>query len=179
MGSQPTNGTVTINADGSYFFVPNNDFSGVATFDVQVDDGLGATDTATVTITVDPDADAPTLSVLDAAGLEDAGIALDVSAALSDTDGSETLSVTISDIPAGASLSYVDGNAATRPIPVSDGTASLSADQLNGLTITPPTDSDANFSLTVAATATESTAARRRPRRPSPSMWKPSPTRRR
>ena len=40
---------------------------------------------------------------------EDAGIALDVSAALSDTDGSETLSVTISDIPAGASLSYVDG----------------------------------------------------------------------
>ena len=156
VGSQPTNGTVTINADGSYFFVPNNDFSGVATFDVQVDDGLGATDTATVTITVDPDADAPTLSVLDAAGLEDAGIALDVSAALSDTDGSETLNVTISDIPAGASLSYVDGNAATRPIPVSDGTASLSADQLNGLTITPPTDSDANFSLTVAATATES-----------------------
>ena len=39
---------------------------------------------------------------------------------------------------------------------MSDGTASLSADQLNGLTITPPTDSDANFSLTVAATATES-----------------------
>ena len=165
-GVDNNDGTWTLSADqlnGLTITPPANsgdDFqlTVTATSTDLMDDGTTSTATTTGTIDVGVTgvADAPTLSVLDAAGLEDAGIALDVSAALSDTDGSETLSVTISDIPAGASLSYVDGNAATRPIPVSDGTASLSADQLNGLTITPPTDSDANFSLTVAATATES-----------------------
>ncbi|WP_345773616.1 hypothetical protein, partial [Azospirillum oleiclasticum] len=50
-------------------------------------------------------ADAPALVVADAAGAEDSAIALDLSAALTDTDGSETLSVTIAGLPDGATLS--------------------------------------------------------------------------
>ena len=55
------------------------------------------------TVSVDPDADAPTLELADAAGTEDQPIALDIGASL--TDASETLSVTISGVPQGATLS--------------------------------------------------------------------------
>ena len=80
-------------------------------------------------------------------GTEDTAIALDITSALTDTDGSETLTVTVSDIPAGADLSAGTVNP--------DGSVTLTPAQLNGLTITPATDSTADFTLTVAATATE------------------------
>ncbi|MBX2805973.1 MAG: hypothetical protein KTR19_08380, partial [Hyphomicrobiales bacterium] len=52
---------------------------------------------------IEPDsADLPTLVVENSAGNEDTAIALDITSALTDTDGSETLSVTISDVPDGA-----------------------------------------------------------------------------
>ncbi len=56
---QPPNGTVVLNADGSYLYTPNADFNGTETFQVSVDDGHGGIVTATVTITVTPVNDAP------------------------------------------------------------------------------------------------------------------------
>ncbi|MBF0604928.1 MAG: cadherin-like domain-containing protein, partial [Nitrospirae bacterium] len=106
-----------------------------------------AVTTGTITVSVDPDADTPTLVVHDASGTEDQPIALDLSAVLNDTDGSESLSITISGVPDGAELSAGVQNA--------DGSWTLSAEQLSGLTITPPANSDADFSLSVAATATD------------------------
>ncbi len=97
-------------------------------------------------------AEPPELTVSDAAGTEDTAIPLSIDAGLSDTDGSESLSVTISDIPEGATLTDGDGN----EIAVTDGSADLSADQLEGLTITPPADSDVDFDLSVSVTSTES-----------------------
>ena len=54
------------------------------------------------------DADGPTAS-----GNEDTAIALSISSALTDTDGSETLSITISGVPAGATLSAGHATTAT------------------------------------------------------------------
>ncbi|WP_033068224.1 Ig-like domain-containing protein [Thalassospira australica] len=76
------------------------------------------------------EADAPTLDVTDASGTEDSPIALDIDAGL--TDSGEVLSVTISNIPDGATLSAGTVNA--------DGTVTLTTDELDGLTITPPAD---------------------------------------
>ncbi len=58
-GSNPENGSVTINADGSWEYVPNPDFNGEDSFTVVVDDGNGGTDTITVTVNVTPTNDAP------------------------------------------------------------------------------------------------------------------------
>ena len=56
--TDPTNGTVTQNADGSFEYTPNLNFNGVDTFNYTISDGNGGTDTATVTITVNPVNDA-------------------------------------------------------------------------------------------------------------------------
>ncbi|WP_185738305.1 tandem-95 repeat protein [Variovorax beijingensis] len=60
-GSDPANGTVTINPDGTYVYTPNPNFNGTDTFTVTVSDGHGGTTTSTVTVTVDPVNDAPTV----------------------------------------------------------------------------------------------------------------------
>ncbi|HIF9509603.1 TPA: retention module-containing protein, partial [Photobacterium damselae] len=58
-GSEPTNGQVTVNPDGSWEYVPNTDFNGEDSFTVVVDDGNGGTDTITVTVNVTPVNDVP------------------------------------------------------------------------------------------------------------------------
>ena len=75
-----------------------------------------------------PIADAPTLSTAPATGNEDSAIALSITPAL--TDSSETLSIAISGVPTGATLS-----AGTN---LGGGIWSLTSGQLSGLTITPP-----------------------------------------
>jgi hypothetical protein len=72
---------------------------------------------------------------------------LEITAALTDTDGSETLSVTVGGIPVGAVLSAGTLNP--------DGSVTLTPGELAGLTITLPEDSSADFTLIVTATSTE------------------------
>lgn len=55
----PSNGTLTLNADGSFTYTPASNFSGTDSFTYQADDGLDRSNTATVTITVNPVDDAP------------------------------------------------------------------------------------------------------------------------
>ena len=50
--SQPSHGSVSVNANGSLTYTPDNDFSGTDTFTYTITDTFGATSTATVTITV-------------------------------------------------------------------------------------------------------------------------------
>jgi large repetitive protein len=54
-----TNGTVTMNPDGSYTYTPDPNFNGTDVFSYQVCDVDGDCDTATVTITVNPVNDVP------------------------------------------------------------------------------------------------------------------------
>jgi VCBS repeat-containing protein len=48
----PANGSVALNADGSFTYTPDTGFFGTDTFTYQIVDGQGGTDTAVVTLTV-------------------------------------------------------------------------------------------------------------------------------
>jgi ELWxxDGT repeat protein/VCBS repeat-containing protein len=114
------------------------------------DEGTSTSVSDSFDIIVEAVADAPTLAVTDAAGEEDSAIALDVAAALTDTDGSESLALSVEAIPVGAMLS--DGsNSFTAS--AGDTSADISGWNLAGLTITVPDAGD--YALTVRATATE------------------------
>jgi hypothetical protein len=54
VSSFPTNGTLSLNADGSFTYLPDFGFSGTDTFTYIARDPRGGNDTATVTITVNP-----------------------------------------------------------------------------------------------------------------------------
>src|SRR4029453_8676998 len=82
-----------------------------------------------------------------AGGGEDTTIALKISSSLTDKDGSESLSIRISGVPAGATLS-----AGTN---LGGGVWQLTAAQLAGLTLMPRANSDSDFDLTVTATSKE------------------------
>ena len=147
-------GTLTVNADGTWSFESDEqtesaDGSPVMdNFTYTITDSDGDTSSATVTIKVsDGSAQEPELVVGNASGYEDNAIPLNIDANLTDTDGSESLSITISDVPDGATLSAGTDNG--------DGTWTLEEGDLNGLTVTPPTDSDVDFDLSVSVTSTE------------------------
>ncbi|WP_417828854.1 beta strand repeat-containing protein, partial [Thalassospira sp.] len=143
-------GTWSLDADQleGLTITPPKDFSGSFDLSVQVSTTDGD-DTSVVlqnlNVTVEGSADAPTLDVSDASGSEDSAIALDIDAAL--TDSSETLTVTISGVPEGASLSAGTDNG--------DGTWTLGSDDLEGLTITPADDFSGSFDLGVTATSAD------------------------
>ena len=149
----------TIAADGTLSYTTAANASGAATVTVFVTDsggtangGVATTGPRTFTISATPVADAPTLTVTPAAGNEDTAIALSVARSLVDTDGSETLALTVSAIPVGATLS--DGvNAFTAT--AGNQSVAITTWNLAQLRITPPLHSDVDFTLAVAATATE------------------------
>ncbi|MCE4058517.1 type I secretion C-terminal target domain-containing protein [Pseudomonas sp. Au-Pse12] len=77
-----------------------------------------------------------------------------ISTGLTDTDGSETLSVKISGIPAGSVLS--DGAGHTFTATASSGEANVTGWNLGNLTVTPPPYYNGSFNLNVTSTSTES-----------------------
>lgn len=100
------------------------------------------------TVIVDAVAEPPTLVVLPASGAEDGVIALSLSAALADSDGSETLGpVLIGGVPAGAVLNHGTN--------LGNGVWHLGAADLAGLTLTPPPNGHGEFTLTVTVDAIE------------------------
>ncbi len=54
VGSNPSNGKVTVNEDGTWTYTPNPDYEGDDTFTVILDDGYGGTVESTITIHVTP-----------------------------------------------------------------------------------------------------------------------------
>ncbi|WP_409273470.1 immunoglobulin-like domain-containing protein, partial [Pseudomonas sp. KCJK9111] len=75
-----------------------------------------------------------------------------ISTALTDTDGSETLKVTLGGLPKGTVVTDSAGHTAT----VSDGPINVTGWKLSGLTLTPPAYFKGSFDITVTSTATES-----------------------
>ena len=99
---------------------------------------------------VQPDhAGTPGISVTAASGEEDNAIALNVKIATTDT-GDTISNITITGVPSGATLNHGTHNA--------DGSWTLTTDQLDGLTLTPPLNFGGTIELTVAATAIDGTA---------------------
>ncbi|MBT2341016.1 LapA family giant adhesin, partial [Pseudomonas fluorescens] len=75
-----------------------------------------------------------------------------ITTGLTDTDGSESLSVKVGGIPVGTVLSDGAGHTATVG---SNGEASVTGWNLGSLTLTPPTYYNGQFNVTVTSTATE------------------------
>jgi len=140
----PANGTLNLNANGSFAYTPSLDYSGPDAFTYEVCDSSGACDSATVNLTVVAVADTPSLSVEPATGSEGTPISLTIAAVSTDTDGSENLEITISNMPSGATLS-----AGTEI----NGSWILTPNLLPGLMLTVP--DDGLYTLLVAATVTE------------------------
>lgn len=163
---RPAQGSVSIDVNtGRYVYTPGQNVAGSDTFSVRVTDAFGASVVQTVTVGIEAKADIPIvsaakstvtvarISTLSGTSGNDvirgdqyaatATFALVTTAALSDTDGSESLSIRVSGVPAGATLS-----AGSRQ---SDGTWLLESNDLAGLTMTAPTAR--NFALRVTATA--------------------------
>ena len=92
--SDVSNGTLTLNADGSFIYTPNADFNGADSFTYKATDGATEGNTVTVDITVNAVNDAPTgaaITVL-ADGFEDTAYIVseaDLLAGLSDLDGDQ------------------------------------------------------------------------------------------
>ncbi|MTI10965.1 DUF4114 domain-containing protein [Curvivirga aplysinae] len=97
-------------------------------------------------VTVDAVADAADLDVENASGYEDTGIALDITAEAA--DGGEVTGITITGVPSGATLSAGTYDEATN-------SWSVDADDIDGLSITPPVDSGADMALSVVAHSKE------------------------
>jgi len=52
LNSGPTNGTLTLNSDGSFTYTPNLDFAGTDSFIYHANDGTVDSNTATVTLSI-------------------------------------------------------------------------------------------------------------------------------
>jgi hypothetical protein len=141
-------------ASGSLRFEPDGDWSGQTAFEFSAFDGdAWSASSATQTISIAAVADAPVVEAGAAAGLEDTAIDLTFSAAVTDLDGSESISrMLVAGAPAGSVFS--DGAlSATATSP--SGWVDLTGFDLSSLTVTPAQDHDVDFTLTVRAYARE------------------------
>jgi VCBS repeat-containing protein len=84
----PANGSLTLNANGSFIYVPNPDFNGTDSFTYQVRDSDGGITNAVVTFTVTPVNDAPTATTPPPVTVVPGGpTVIDVLPNVSDADG--------------------------------------------------------------------------------------------
>jgi hypothetical protein len=131
----PANGTLDIDADGTFTYVPDAAFSGVDTFTYRATDGTLTSELATVTINV---IHAAPIATADSY-TTDESTPLVVSAALGllandvDTQG-HTLTASIATLPAHGSLSVnPDGSFTYTPVPGYNGTDSFTYVASDGL----------------------------------------------
>ncbi|MDX2288214.1 MAG: type I secretion C-terminal target domain-containing protein, partial [Hyphomicrobiaceae bacterium] len=128
--------------------------------DIDPDTGTAITGVAlaaTHTIVVNAVADAPTVTGDTEVTREDVRVHLDdLTSALRDTDGSETLTIQITGVPTGASLTNTAGTAYASP---SAGTYTIPVASLGDVYFVPPTQVSGVFAMTIIATATETTVA--------------------
>ncbi|CAK0746613.1 serralysin [Azospirillaceae bacterium] len=110
--------------------------------------------TQTVAVKVDAVADVPTLTVQSVTATEDPttpfAIGDKITTALSDTQGSEILTLKLANLPTGSVLK----SGATIISANADSTYTVNGNQISNLTVTPPTNYNGQFNLSVTAIAT-------------------------
>ena len=159
----PDNGTLTINPDGTFEFVPDPNFSGTVEFTYTVTDPASGTVTdQTGTFEIAPVADPVAASAATTPVLEDVAtpFGANVTYALVDTDGSEAVaSVTITGVPEGAIIDWRLAPGGT--VTAVPGGYEIEGDEaairatLDTFAVTPPADSDTSFTLDVAIVSRE------------------------
>ncbi|HRK23386.1 MAG TPA: Ig-like domain-containing protein [Beijerinckiaceae bacterium] len=106
----PSNGTVTLNSNGTFTYTPNTGYTGTDTFTYTSSDGRGGTDTGTVVVTVlatntNPVIAAPMASQ---ANVDGASITLNLATQVSDAD-SPVLVYSATGLPPGLSINPLTG----------------------------------------------------------------------
>ena len=131
---------------------------------------LNAETSFTLPVTVTAVADQPVLNATTSRGNEDTpiGFGANIAYSLADTDGSEAVTaVVLENFPAGSAVTYALSGSATVSIvsgvyTIAGPAADIRA-TLDSFAVRPPVNSDANFSVTVSVTTTDtggSTATR-------------------
>jgi VCBS repeat-containing protein/predicted outer membrane repeat protein len=118
--SQPSHGSVTLNANGSFSYTPNNGFAGEDSFSYRAYDGEDYSNVATVTITVEPANNPPVAADDDYAALEDTPLLIAAPGVLDNDDDADgdTLTAVLESTPshgtvtlnANGSFQYVPGS---------------------------------------------------------------------
>ncbi|MFK7768551.1 MAG: Ig-like domain-containing protein [Mariniblastus sp.] len=146
LNNGPTNGTIQFNNDGTFSYTPGADFNGTDSFDYEIVDADGSTDTATVTISVQPTNDPPIVAnpLADQLSNDSDTVTIDASEIFSDIDD-ERLTYTAGGLPTGLTIDPTTGvisgtidSSASQGGPSSDGiyTVVVTADDGNGGTVT-------------------------------------------
>jgi large repetitive protein len=112
--ARATNGTVTINPDGTLRYVPNANFNGTDSIVYTISDGNGGFSTAAVTVTVTSVNDAPVANNDVARTNEDTPVRVTVLANDTDADG-DPLTVTAASAPNGTVTINPDGTITYTP----------------------------------------------------------------
>lgn len=148
---------LTIDELSGLALVPVSDASGsfelTVTATLHPASGTGdVTATSALHVTVDPVSDTPTLTVTTTSATvdEDNPVSLLIAANQTDTDGSETVVVTISGVPPGATLNQGSET---------DGLWTVPAADLTGLVLTPAANFSGSFTLHVTAVSQDGAAA--------------------
>ncbi|WP_407309719.1 Ig-like domain-containing protein [Pseudomonas sp. nanlin1] len=108
--SQPSNGTLVLNPNGSYTYTPNTNFNGTDSFSYSVTDADGAVTTATITFDVTPVYDAPVAagSIAAISANDGTSVSLNVSGNFADVDGT-ALTYSATGLPNGISINPTTG----------------------------------------------------------------------
>jgi VCBS repeat-containing protein len=150
-GGQATNGTVTVNSDGTFSYVPTADFSGTDSFTFRVVDSAGASSTATVTLTVTAVNDDP-VTAPDAA-TTDSDTPVTISVRLNDEDAEDARADLTVAVETSPSYGTVSVNGATGTITYTPDTANTSVINIpDGGTLTDTftyrlTDTDGGYTI--------------------------------
>ncbi|MDR5591991.1 Ig-like domain-containing protein, partial [Christiangramia sp. SM2212] len=113
--TQPSNGTVVINEDGTVTYTPNENFNGNDEFTYTIEDEEGLSDTATVFVTVNPVNDAPVANDDSAVTDEDTAVVIEVLENDTDVDGDELTVVSVTDPENGSVVINEDGTVTYTP----------------------------------------------------------------
>ena len=135
--TQPANGSVTLNPNGSFTYTPDPDFNGPDSFTYKISDGAGPTGTATVNITVTAVNDAPVAGDDEYTVAEDSGQTGHFGLMTNDTDA---------DIATNADELVTVG---TGPTATEHGTMQMYSDGSFTYTPNPDFNGDDHFTYTV------------------------------
>ncbi len=146
----PSNGILALNADETYTYTPNPDFSGADSFTYQAYDGSSLSDVATVTITISPVNDAPLAGSDEFSTDEDTPLVTIAPGVLGndvDVDGDALVPVVVSGPGHGALMLNADGSFTYTPSSNFNGSDSFSYQVTDGSDIS----NVATVNLTVLA----------------------------
>ncbi|MEX1377281.1 MAG: Ig-like domain-containing protein [Eubacteriales bacterium] len=116
------NGTLTLNQDGSFEYIPNSNFNGTDTFTYQIEDEDNETSTATVTINVTPVDETPTAGNDSATTNEDTAVIITYGTNDSNPDGGGSIAVDATSTAGGTIIDNGDGTFTYTPAANFNGT---------------------------------------------------------